>query len=1088
MIDALDEALPDLKADLLGDIETIGSGVLHIMKTSRPFEGEYGSGLRVSCNFCHRQSLKIYYACYLCAEEVDVCQKCMDLGRRCPGHPSHTLVQPYREVFKDVNPAEDDIRLYVDWALNHEISQGMRNVKQHDPRLSYVNERTTYLGDICRENADSNLEERIRQSVVAKAQGMFVSAKLYMDSLKFKTSAEEIEETLKSPPNGIADLYNNAVLRINNFSLDNPNTNATDIGRKTLSLVAYAYRTLTLPELQDALAVDLKRPEFRMKRPYSRKVIFDSTAGLLDIHSDVGEVRLHLTAVEHFRRNRSRLFPNSATEIVQVLLQYLDRDELGRPCEGQQEFEEFRAREKKYHLMSYAYQHWGKHASEAETEPQVLASVLQYFGQPSRVDAAIQAACYLNPDDPARWDVRIGANALHLCAWFGLAGFMPELIEEQRLDVNSQDPTYGQTPLMYACRQGHTAAVGKLLDLGADVNLRSRRGKTAMFEAVVEDRADVATLLLKEDKLDITATHAFESGRTALMLASQRGFSAVVREILESDKSSFTINQKDSIGNTALILATESEHAEIVAMLSGFQDVEMNATNKTGNTALTLAARKGNLEIVEILVKSGANPKVKNKEHGESAVTWAVHNGNFEMLKVLLRSNVKLQDYGSDGGQTLLHNAAVCYSAGILEILIEKGLSKDAADDKGRTPLHHASRANELQCAKVLLDMHADPNLEDKAGRTPHIVAWQYGHTRMMRLFEHTNEHLPTCQCVDGIEFEDDEAERENLAAETYPRANYLPIWSLVKLSFRDLARAMIESTPNLINDRNPDDGTSALHYTIHPGQIEILEALLDAGGSPDARNEISRTALHNAIIFGNNAATKTLLSHGASTDPPDRWSFTPLYYIENYTSRYEAGLTLIEAGADLTKIPSQLIQPLFFVAVETNREMAVKILFENGADLWTRDVSGRTALEMAREKGFKEIESHLTNGKDFYNVDKMITEAQEQNENEGGVAVGQRRSELLLEKELDIEEEGLGEREDELTEDGIFDDETRSDLEQDAEDFVPPHILRRVETDIANRAAQGSSTLRQYADSDNEDGDDKTTEIEQRLQEVALT
>jgi len=46
---------------------------------------------------------------------------------------------------------------------------------------------------------------------------------------------------------------------------------------------------------------------------------------------------------------------------------------------------------------------------------------------------------------------------------------IPKLIQGG-LAVDVREPTYGQTPLMYACRRGHVEVVRQLLDFGAWVN------------------------------------------------------------------------------------------------------------------------------------------------------------------------------------------------------------------------------------------------------------------------------------------------------------------------------------------------------------------------------------------------------------------------------------------------------------------------------------------------------------------------------------------------------------------------------------------------------------------------------------------
>jgi len=94
-------------------------------------------------------------------------------------------------------------------------------------------------------------------------------------------------------------------------------------------------------------------------------------------------------------------------------------------------------------------------------------------------------------------------------------------------DVNSRDDD-GETPLMRAADDGHTAIVETLLKSGADVN------------AIDED------------------------GETALMMAAEEGHAQIVKLLLDAGANA---NAKDEDGETALQKALDDNHAEVADML-----------------------------------------------------------------------------------------------------------------------------------------------------------------------------------------------------------------------------------------------------------------------------------------------------------------------------------------------------------------------------------------------------------------------------------------------------------------------------------------------------------------------------------------
>lgn len=136
-----------------------------------------------------------------------------------------------------------------------------------------------------------------------------------------------------------------------------------------------------------------------------------------------------------------------------------------------------------FHLICLAI--LGDHVHEAGSDLMVQMTAFQLIDDSYRVVAYVQAAWFTDRGSTS-CDVRWGgvADGLHVCAWFGLSTIIAALDQED-LDVDVQETTYRQTPLMYACRAGHIEVVQQLLDLDASVNKVSERGRTPLFEAII---------------------------------------------------------------------------------------------------------------------------------------------------------------------------------------------------------------------------------------------------------------------------------------------------------------------------------------------------------------------------------------------------------------------------------------------------------------------------------------------------------------------------------------------------------------------------------------------------------------------------
>lgn len=61
-------------------------------------------------------------------------------------------------------------------------------------------------------------------------------------------------------------------------------------------------------------------------------------------------------------------------------------------------------------------------------------------------------------------------------------------------------------------------------------------------------------------------------------------------------------------------------------------------------------------------------------------------------------------------------------------------------------------------------------------------------------------------------------------------------------------------------------------------GRKEVVEFLLSAGASIQARDDGGLHPLHNACSFGHSDVVRLLLEAGASPNTRDNWNYTPLH------------------------------------------------------------------------------------------------------------------------------------------------------------------------------------------------------------------
>ena len=175
---------------------------------------------------------------------------------------------------------------------------------------------------------------------------------------------------------------------------------------------------------------------------------------------------------------------------------------------------------------------------------------------------------------------------------------------------------------------GLEAVVERLLEKGADVALKDKEGRTALYSAAWNGHEAVVETLLQKGA-DVALKDKY--GQTALYLAAQNGHEAVVEKLLQKGAD---VTLKDEDGQTALHSAAWNGHEAVVeALLQKGADVALK--DKYRRTALHLAAQGKHEVVVKLLLDKGTDLESKDNS-GQTTVSWAAENGHETVVKLLL--------------------------------------------------------------------------------------------------------------------------------------------------------------------------------------------------------------------------------------------------------------------------------------------------------------------------------------------------------------------------------------------------------------------------------------------------------------------
>ena len=931
VVDALDECPIESRHELLARLRELRKTQpqkLSLLITSRRTDGEDRANI-VDCDICGAPDFKVYWHCKTC--NLDMCKDCRAKRSICRDE-AHKFFEPPR-IDVDIHTPPLEMRAYVNWEISKEIVG--YGESDFDERIRDNPPDSTPFGRKLLKNPQ--LLERIPPTIVDRAEGKILYASFFINSLRAAHTRQQIQNALDRDPD-MTTLYEEAMQRIKNQKDE-----SRDLGLKTLSTIVCAKRLLSVPELLQCLAIEPGDDDFNDENDYDKESILECTLGLINIESDGSNVRLvHSTLQHYLEDNIDKWFSKAELGMAIACLTCLNFRPLSKPCKNDEKLEK---RLQEYPFLAYASSHWGDHVREATVDTALCAKALKFCDDENRVAACIEAEWYTNKG-VASWDVRGGLEGIHLCAFFGLSSVISALKQENEEDfeVDLKEPTYKQTPLIYACRAGDPAIVEQLLDLGAAVNVHSSRGRTPLIEAVLEDCEEVVDVLLQKrgKEIHVNAVHTKEFDRTALMIAAHLGNTEIVDRLLEHPDIS--VNYQDAHGSTALSLATTKGYYGIVKALLERSDINVNLVESVGGrSALFMAVRNDSVGIVDLLLQNKADSNIRDYQNGGSAILRAVEHGYTSVLETMIKYNVNLLCFDDDG-RGLLHGASTGGWPEIIETLHSEGLSVDMRDNNKMTPLHDACQNGLPEITRTLLDLGADKTTEDRFGRIPRHVAWQYGQKKIMEILDGGTSGALNGNSPDSL-----------------PDAEKLPLWSMSKLGLTDQVKLRVarrKSSPSNQDDedvKEPGSDNSALHLAINAKHIDILRILLEDGNlSPDCVNHDGRTPLHFAAVLGNFEAATLLLQFRADPNLPDRHKITALFLAQS-NKHHRVAIALIEAGADLDKNYIN-VDKMFFEAVKLRSIDAVEILMKKGADMLGRDEEGFTALQIAKSAGDVEL------------------------------------------------------------------------------------------------------------------------------------
>ena len=174
-----------------------------------------------------------------------------------------------------------------------------------------------------------------------------------------------------------------------------------------------------------------------------------------------------------------------------------------------------------------------------------------------------------------------------------------------------------------------------------------------------------------------------------------------------------------------------------------------------------------------------------------------------------------------------------------------------------------------------------------------------------------------------------------------------------VKMADTAAVRALLEQQ---VDVNTPEvDGTTALHWAAHLGDLNTAELLIRAGATVQAANRYGVTPLSLACMNMNSAMVERLLNAGADPNSASPEGQTALMTAAR-TGNVGAVKLLLAHGAEVDAKESYRGQTALMWAAAQDHAAAIQVLMEAGADIHARSKGHPRGIRAAVRRGVSQF------------------------------------------------------------------------------------------------------------------------------------
>jgi ankyrin repeat domain-containing protein 50 len=758
----------------------------------------------------------------------------------------------------------------------------------------YIKSKKLMLGD-------PTLILEIRDSILQRAQGMFLWVDLLLKSLLCMPTDEAIRDCLADLPTSLSETFTRVLMKAN--SVEN------SYRKRIFDLIIVAQRPLSVEELREALSVNPGDANWKPSKLLNDvRLTLASCGPLVTIDEEDSTVQLIHQSVEQF------------------LLQPLPRS-----------LNLYVSLDKGNRLMAdiiITYLSYSVFEAQLSTQiiPQISAK-----SAPAQIVSSLGSHTRIG--NTTLESVRNVALRLLDCRQHEFDFDIRKTLAEARKSLKSQ-PQHLSAFHQYA----KSYWLNHILHYSE-------------YQTSINDL--LRQLLMKGDVISINTTN--EDGQDLLSLVVKTRRSALMRLITSTQSCSST---EEGIFPELLHMAIEKNQVEIVGHLlsAHYEDVTCTTVNKLSPFFITGKTRFGRT-ITVLLRDSGNYDIVYRGPNGEPAFFCPIQMSHYDLAIVL--ANHSAVEWINDFDMTELTWATGQYNEAEMRLLIESHPDLvDSKDKNQNAPLEIAIAKGHKTISKLLLSHGANPEREANHEKSAICVAIQRNQPDLLvLLLGYCSDNLSPQTVASALQVTGATSDCESLTVllmsdkvniETAIESGHtLLTWAAMK-GYAGAVRILLTSR-NVHPDSRSAGGRASLSLAIENGHDSVVSALLAHKCNVNVRDtKWSQTPLILAATRRDAATVRSLLQAHAEVDARDSKGRTALSYAAG-NGVVSVVRILMDSSADVNACDFEGKTVLSRAAYKGNF-LIVKWLMKCGAVPDSRDENGRTPLSYAAQYGFNRI------------------------------------------------------------------------------------------------------------------------------------